>query len=335
MFTNEKKMTGIGTKSKAVMSKRLIQLLLAATVYGLCIETANARAVVREVKTDSIDIYNRLLEKSSDVSKLKVINRAINYAVVAKDDYALCLFMYKRAQMSFTGGHYLSALKDLNESSLSIAEKFGLTLSNPASIVDQDKVFVNTPVAKAKTKNVSEGKSSEYNSLWQNLHIDILTMQSQAYVYMSQYGTASLIFSDIMRLYSEDTNSSVAARCYNGIGVMMARKGFEQGALDYFNKDIKIIEGKKNKNNDEIKMLARFYANIASVYHSRSDFDRSLKYSVESYSLLDRINDKGEPYAHTLFFIALSYSGLEKYDLALAYYKQALDYATEHNYSHL
>jgi len=81
-------------------------------------------------------------------------------------------------------------------------------------------------------------------------------------------------------LNQSDINTSISARCLNGIGTVYADSNKFELAFEYFQKSLKQIEGKNN-----FLLESKNYADIGIYYFKTGDYDNSLSYQLKSLEI--------------------------------------------------
>jgi len=113
-------------------------------------------------------------------------------------------------------------------------------------------------------------------------------------------------------------NPERMCRVLSYIGIVYARKGDLDGALDYYNRSLKVC-----RDNDYKWPAMQLYGNIGNVYNARSDYQKALEYYKMSLAIALEISDRRIE-GINLLNIGHSYNLLGQNNKALDYFQRAL-----------
>ncbi len=121
-----------------------------------------------------------------------------------------------------------------------------------------------------------------------------------------------------VKIMEEIGDKANIASSYNNIGIIYRNQGNFELALGYYHKSLKIFKEIPNK-----KGIATAYSNIGLTYSDRENADGALEYNLKSLNIREEINDK-KGMASCYNNIGIIYENLEKFDLALEYHLKSL-----------
>ncbi len=114
-------------------------------------------------------------------------------------------------------------------------------------------------------------------------------------------------------------NPERMCRALSYLGILNIRKGDFDGALDYYNRSLKVCQ------DHDFKWPAmQLYGNIGNVYNARGDYRKSLEYYEKSLKIALEISDRRIE-GINLLNIGNAYNQLGRPDKALENFQQALD----------
>jgi len=113
-------------------------------------------------------------------------------------------------------------------------------------------------------------------------------------------------------------NPERMCRVLSYIGIVYARQGDLDGALDYYNRSLKVCH-----DNDYKWPAMQLYGNIGNVYNARSDYQKALEWYEKSLAIAIEISDRRIE-GINLLNIGHSYNLLGQNDKALDYFQRAL-----------
>lgn len=102
---------------------------------------------------------------------------------------------------------------------------------------------------------------------------------------------------------------------YNSMGNHMNNRGDYEGALEYYDKVLELVE-KNPENFRQVTSFCRVYANIGITYYFKGDFENARKYYEIQMDFSEKNNDK-VGYSSAIGNLGLVYKEMNQYEKAL------------------
>lgn len=195
----------------------------------------------------------------------------------------------------------------------------------------EDILQVSKKVCRNLLERIENFKMQFQNDSIIKCYNALITIDSTNWHYLNDAGNFMSIYKadykqamDFYQLASKCiTDNHQLAETYNNIGEVYKYQGDYQEALGFYNKSIKLLDGRNNDNSEEI---ATYYNNIGQIYDSNGDYKKALEYYQKSLNIWMKIHGVNHS------DIAISYNNISHiyningdYEKALEYYRKALD----------
>ncbi|CAF1426285.1 unnamed protein product [Adineta steineri] len=297
------------------------------------------------------ELYNVLLEQSSDESEKAIYYNQLGYVKDDQGDYEKAIWYYEQGleilQKTLPSNHpdlatsynnigavytrmgeYSKALS-YYEKDLEICQK-NLSSNHPSLATS----YNNTGLVYSKMGEYSkalsfyeQGLKTQQKTLPSN-HPSLATSYNNiglAYDNMGEYSKALSYYEKTLEIRQKTLppNHPDLATSYNNIGAVYTRMGEYSKALSYYEKDLEICQKTLSSNHPS---LATSYNNTGLVYSKMGEYSKALSYHEKALEIRQKTLPSNHPdLAISYNNIGFVYYNMKDYSKALSYYERALD----------
>ncbi|GEM_PF-2907800 len=250
------------------------------------------------ISNDTLFIYNNMLEKDNNLTldeQKAIIEKAIFYSEGTDHIYEMLYFKEKEISYYYSTANY-AYLPDLSNELLEEVDK--------------------------------HIKQYQGDKKWIYLHVDALYDVGISFVLQGNYTKGAEVFHKISTIYPDDLYAS--AKMNNGLGIISANKNAFEKALSYFSKCLELYISLNEQNG-----IFKTYSNIGLLYLSQNKHQESLSNFLKAHQVVVETGTTGEKQINANYYLAMAYSGLEDYDTANVFFKEAIKMSQERQYKRL
>ncbi|CAF1233102.1 unnamed protein product [Adineta steineri] len=297
------------------------------------------------------ELYNVLLEQTSDVSEKQYYYNQQGYIHSKEGDYEKAIWYYEQRleiqRKTLPSNH--PALGVTYDNIGSVYDKLGeyskaLSYHEKALAIDEKSLPSNHPNLATSYNNIGlvYNNMGEYSKalsfLEKTLEIFQKTLPSNHPSLATLYNNIGSVY-DTLGEYSKalsshkkalaidekslPSNHYSLAASYNNIGLAYDSMGEYSEALSFYEKSLEICQKTLSSNHPHI---ATSFSNTASVYHKMGEYSKALSHNEKALE----IREKSLPLNYPALAISYNnigslYKKMEEYSKALSYCKRALD----------
>ncbi|MCM1555890.1 MAG: tetratricopeptide repeat protein [Bacteroides sp.] len=248
---------------------------------------------------DSLAVFDRLLSYQSSLSiqeRIAVTEKAERYAAAKGDVYKTCSYIAHRAYLYFSADEGDSCL------------------------------YMNSALIPRIEKFVEETGEARWKTLLTDCYSDVALCM----LYNERSDSAMFIYQGLLLRFEKDTIPYIQARCLNGIGVVFAYRKVFDLAEGYF---ISALE--KYTAAGHTRGIFAVSSNMVAFFQTQGMYEEALPYGVRAYRIAHTEDYNGQERIYASMAMGTIYSGMERYDVAMPYFEEAVKISREKNFAHM
>ncbi|MEM7106312.1 MAG: tetratricopeptide repeat protein [Bacteroidota bacterium] len=144
--------------------------------------------------------------------------------------------------------------------------------------------------------------------------------------FLADYETTIKHQNKALNLWRDLANKEGEAKCLTGIGNAYVKQGFNNLAMDYYLRSMKIQKALKNQMG-----VASLYNNLGVVFKNQGDYDRALRFYFKSLKIKEGVGVDPTRIAISYVNIGIIFFLQKDFKKSLDYYEKAQAINQEHN----
>lgn len=165
---------------------------------------------------------------------------------------------------------------------------------------------------------------------WKVLLVDCYSHKALNLMYRGNSDEALQIYQKLFNRFEKDSIPLVNAKCLNGMGIVFANSNLYEWAKKHLELALQQFELADNP-----RGIFGVCSNIVAFYETQGLFEEALPYGLRAYRIAHDEKYNGQSLIYACLIMGYVYSGMEKYNLADAYYTEAYALSQEKNLSQL
>ena len=177
---------------------------------------------------------------------------------------------------------------------------------------------------------IEERVAMDPSPQWKELLVDCYSNLALSLIYGEKTDSAMRIYQNLYSRFEKDSNTSLRAKCLNGIGATFAYRSYIDVALNYFKHALSEYERARNQ-----RGIYLACSNIGTSYLDQGKYREALPYCTRSYQIAEQEGYHGAESITSAMTMGYIHAGLKQYEIANTYFANALERTLKGNFRHL